>query len=362
MIELHDDSLAFSFPEVHERARCRIESQRTLRIPDDDRSYPLPPGLGRFPLRHVDDFATRVPAPWIAHGGVMLPMYQAEAMWLNFSSLVGPGPGAKASGTPWDGLEDGFPYPFAVKVSTGKINAVTGEAWENGLHRDPQDYLVVPKQPWIDGYCVEKGVIRQFVAMPLGSGYSAEEQITGAAEHGGVQIIAYPMKREAYERRREAWRKSQADFVFAREVACAPPSMRLSLALPDMGLAPGGRMRQEIYDDPYRLDEWDTRHASRCFVHLSNALVWRAITGENPPTTPPTSREYTRAGLPWFEYYAADLAALGGSGILAKLKSVVTLGKEKGDVPLPENEPVSPTNIVQLRSGLSPEQVREGSF
>ena len=100
----------------------------------------------------------------------------------------------------WYGYGGGFSYPIAVKIATGKINAVTGEEWEDGLHRDPQDYVVLPEQPWLDGYCVEKGVIRQFVAMPLGSGYSAEEQITGAAEHGGVQIIAYPMKVEAYER------------------------------------------------------------------------------------------------------------------------------------------------------------------
>ena len=58
---------------------------------------------------------------------------------------------------------------------------------------------MLPKQPWLDGYCVEKGVIRQFVAMPLGEGYTVEEQLTGAAQHGGLQIVAYPMKRERYE-------------------------------------------------------------------------------------------------------------------------------------------------------------------
>jgi hypothetical protein len=31
--------------------------------------------------------------------------------------------------------------------------------------------VVLPEQPWLDGYCVEKGYIRQFVAMPLGEGY-----------------------------------------------------------------------------------------------------------------------------------------------------------------------------------------------
>jgi len=80
MIELRDDSLVFSFPEVHPKARLTIGFQRTLRIPDDVKDYFLPPGLGQFPIRHVDDFAGRVPRGWLEHGGVMLPMHQAEAM------------------------------------------------------------------------------------------------------------------------------------------------------------------------------------------------------------------------------------------------------------------------------------------
>ena len=39
----------------------------------------------------------------------------------------------------------------------------------------------------LDGYCVGKGISRQFVAMPLGEGYTAKEQLSGAAEHGGLQ-------------------------------------------------------------------------------------------------------------------------------------------------------------------------------
>lgn len=342
MIELGDDRLVFSFPEVHADAEFAIDFQRTLRIPDDGSDYSLPPGLGRFPVRHVDDFAREVPRRWLDHGGVMLPMYQSEAMWLNFSPGEAP-----------------FSYPFAVKIATGKIDAVTGKTWVDGLHRG-QDYVVIPEQPWLDGYCVEKGLIRQFVAMPLGSGYSAEEQITGEAEHGGIQVIAYPMKREAYERRRREWERTPKrahleDAVYRLAEPLASTSH-------DMGLAPGGRMRQEIYDDPYDFDEWDTANASRCFVHIANSLVWRAITGSNPPTTPPTAKEYTNAGLPWFEYYAENLDALAGTPALAGLKSVAELGTEKGDAPLPENEPVTPEHIVHLRRELAPGQVREGRF
>jgi hypothetical protein len=77
MIELKRDALVFSFPEVHTDARCRIDFQRTLRIPDDNRYYPLPPGMGRFPVQHVDDFKAHLPEDWISHGGVFLPMYQS---------------------------------------------------------------------------------------------------------------------------------------------------------------------------------------------------------------------------------------------------------------------------------------------
>src|SRR5213079_3168726 len=82
----------------------KIEFQRTLRIPDDGKIYPLPAGFGRFPIRHVDDYKDTVPAPWIERGGVLMPMYQSEALWIRFSTC----------------------YPFAVKVAAGKINAVTG--------------------------------------------------------------------------------------------------------------------------------------------------------------------------------------------------------------------------------------------
>ncbi len=43
-------------------------------------------------------------------------------------------------------------------------------------------------------------------------------------------------------------------------------------------------MRQEIYEDPFDLNDWEIDQKSRCFVHIANSLVWRAITGEAPPT------------------------------------------------------------------------------
>jgi len=349
MIELQNDTLVLSFPEVHPDARLRISFQRTLRIPDDGSSYPLPPSIGAFPIRHVDDFASRVPGRWLERGGVMLPMFQAEAMWLDFGSDTVP--------------RHGVAYPFAIKIAAGKINAASGEDWREGLHRRPQDYLVAPEQPWLDGYCVEKGFINQFVAMPLGSGYSAEEQLTGQAEHGGVQIAVYPMKRAVFERR-----FPERDLLASRSprMSAAPPAPCAAAPVDcmdaDMGLAAGGRMRQEIYDDPFEFSDWDTGTRSRCFVHLCNSLVWQSITGAVPPHPAPTAAAYARAGLPWFEYYSEGSTAVDGSRRLAGVKTVAQLAKEKGDMALPENQSVTPQNIHLLRAGLKGGQVREGGF
>ena len=128
----------------------------------------------------------------------------------------------------------------------------------------------------------------------------------------------------------------------------------------EMGLAPGGMMKQEIYEDPYPFDEWDLEHSSRCFLHIANSLVWQAITDQAPPTTPPTAEQYSRSGLPWFDYYD-DALALEGSKQLAKLKSVLQMGKEKGDVPLPENESVDVDRVIQI-SPRKKNRVRQGEW
>ena len=79
-----------------------LNFQRTLRIPDDGRTYPLPPGLGTFPICRVEDYRNSVPESWLEHGGVFIPMYQREALWIRFNARH------------WK--------PNAVKVAVGKIN------------------------------------------------------------------------------------------------------------------------------------------------------------------------------------------------------------------------------------------------
>lgn len=343
MVELNasGDSLLFRFPMVHPGAVLRVKFKRTLRIPDDGRRHVLPPGIGNFPMRLLDDFPSRLPDAWQRNGGVMLPMYRSEALWIQFGSVM------------VDGREQ---YPFAVKVSTGKVNALSGRPMCKGLNIDPQDYAVVPEQPWLDGYCVEKGTIRQFVAMPPGDGYSAEEQLTGRADFGGLQLLVYPMKRKAFEHR----------FPKPEPVASGKPGefqydLGVPLpcsSVPSMGMSPGGRMRQDVYRDPYEPDEWELEHYSHCFVHLADSEAWREITGKQPPYPPMTAAEYARHGLPWFDYYAEEgRQAVDGSPALAGLKSVKEVGMAKGKEPLPENESVD--QVLVRNVGRCARMVRE---
>jgi len=185
MLELRSNQLVFSFPEVHPDARLTVTLHRTFRIPDDGQKYPLPPSCGFFPVRHVDDFKDKVPQKWVGRGGVMVPLYQSEAMWLAFDPQ-------------YSNLHMHH-YAFAIKVATGKVSAITGKKWSKKLKDG--DYMVSPGQPWLDGYVVEDGTIRQFVAAPLGLGVTVEEQITGKAEFGGLQIEVVPMDPEKFEKR-----------------------------------------------------------------------------------------------------------------------------------------------------------------
>jgi len=85
--------------------------------------------------------------------------------------------------------------PKACKIAIGKVNAITGKPWNQKIVKgEQQDYVVIPDQPWLDGINAGDGIIKQFVAMPLGGGYTVEAQVTGKEDTGGMQIIVYNSK------------------------------------------------------------------------------------------------------------------------------------------------------------------------
>ncbi|MFJ8545248.1 hypothetical protein ACIRFH_25140 [Streptomyces sp. NPDC093586] len=313
---------------------------RTLRLPETG-THPLPPGLGEFPVRRIADHADAVPEAWRARGGVMLPVYLREAMWLSFA---------------------GTREPAALQVGVGKVCAVSGRPWSDRLTRDPQNYVVLPRQPWLDGVNSGTGTVRQFVAVPLGTGATVEGQVTGEEVWGGVQLQVFPLNdrelarwREEERRRAEALRdrgiRRRGALGAAMPMAApapgaapAPSGGARARSAPAMGLGVGGSMRQEVYRDERPLADWAERPAGRVFVHLVTPPQWRRITGEAPPPSPVDRAAYTRAGLPWYDYYDQDAHDLAPTEPLQDVKPV---GDWTGDDHEPWQQP-APQQIQPL--------------
>lgn len=360
-MKIEHNNLVVDLSSVHPKAKASLNFQRTLRLPDDDKTYPLPPGLGNFPLATVDEYKDRVPAEWLERGGVFLPMFQAEAMWIMFHGEYDE--------------ERGTTYPMAIRIAAGMRSAVTGEAWTTGLQA--KDYVTIPEQPWLDGFCVKKGEIRQFVAAPLGQGFTVEAQLTGKEEFGGLQIEVYAMKRSVYEAKFPVIPEDQRGgggggggmlYACSAFESMGPSPMR-SVKAASMGLGAGGKMKQQIHEDPHGLDAWDTDHKERVFVHLCNSLAYKVITGKDSPNPPPSASDYTRRGYPWFDHYREDLKSLEGTPLLANLTTLTELGFQKGIQLLPaEQAPViTPGQVKDLspkneKAALDPGAIRDGKW
>ena len=173
---IRNGNLSFS------RSRLNISFKRTIRVPDDGKSYPLPPSLGEFKLEQVN-------------GEYAFPMHQSEAMWMAFNA---------------------HECNVALKIGIGDINAITGEKWDEGvLKQDPQNYVVMPGQFWLDGIKVAsksenknmmEDLVRQFVAMPLNSDATIEQQLKKLGKldkvQGGLRFevfTGYHMKFDTYD-------------------------------------------------------------------------------------------------------------------------------------------------------------------
>ncbi|HEV2045850.1 MAG TPA: tetratricopeptide repeat protein [Chthoniobacterales bacterium] len=306
-----------------------VTFRRTLRVPEDGKDYPLPPGFkDPYPIFRVQDYADKVPRHWLEEGGFFIPMHQREAMFLEFS------------GFKW--------HPAAAKIAVGNINAVTGEEFTNTIRPHKQDYIVIPDQKWLDGINSLNGRVKQFIAMPLGKGYTVEEQVTDEARFGGIQIGVYDAREgqfsdedpQAVERRmkelaaRETARKQREEFqkrVQRGDIRFMPAAPREHRPEDDieMGIAAGGSIRQQIFEDQYGYQTWDQETLVGLTIRIVDTATFKRITGRDAPPTPVSAEHYTKAGLPWF-HYVEHAPALAPSGILARIRGVRQIDRLKG--------------------------------
>jgi len=402
-------SLAVHQDQLHFGRHTRISFNRTLRIPEDGREYPLPAGFGRLPILRVEDHAERVPEQWLEQGGFIIPLYQREALFLSFA------------GVKW--------RPTIGKVSVGRVNAISGKEHDLKIRSHRQDYVVIPDQHWLDGINSGDGLVRQFVAMPLGKGYTIEAQVTDEEKYGGFQLAIFDPRCGRFPERdpdqtkaaatalaKRARRSAQeellkrlpaasvkviravqekhyrdaakslslnADELF-RQIASfrlhfekvlgkggfddlipkehlqdeglthaaqfAPRSWRRSEAQLEMGIAAGGTIRQQILEDTYGAESWDEAAFRDIVIHIVNSQVYQQITGREAPPSPISAEQYKRCKIPWYSDYKEKAPSLSPVAIFKRILSVGRIDNTRG-IAKGENRPkreIQPEEIVRI--------------
>ncbi|RYP25732.1 hypothetical protein DL768_011427 [Monosporascus sp. mg162] len=360
-----------------------ISFQRTIRVPDNVEASFLPPGLGCFPLYKVQDYASRLPPELASKGGVFLPMHQKEAMWIRLSSTT----------------------PFMIKIYCGGVNAVSGEHHSEDLStkfrrlklnmdkESIQDYIVTPEQLWVDGIATEPGIVRQFVAMPMGQGYTVEAQLTGKETNGGLQFEITP----SFIKEIGSTPRAENDFSVniktltgktlpvpcnlmelvldlkshIHDIEGIPPDeqrltwkgkvlengigdvlhlvLRISggAAGPglgrEMGIAAGGKIKQTIARDRHDPRIWEDQVTLTIPVHILNSTAFHAVTGHTPPPCPIDASTYAEANLPFFDLYEEPSSVAGD---FEALKSVNEIEQDRGLAE--ESEPSVKPRLVKL--------------
>ena len=277
--------------------------------------YPLPPGLGRFPILRVEDFVDCMPQLWRDVGGVFIPMYQREALWISFSAAS------------WKPMQS----PCRSVVSTpSRENPTTP-----GCIRNRRIISCAQTSP---GWMASTPGLAQSASLSR----CRLEQVT-------------PLN-HSWERRRLAAFKSQSlspsqeDFLISHRLSTRGPVPMSRLQATDltMGLGAGGSIRQKIYRDPYGVETWEPQPQARICVHIVNSLQFERITGSKPPATPIDAKSYSESSLPWFDLYDETLDAVSPPSSLATAGTVAERDAELGTTCNDDSFEVPDSKILKL--------------
>eukprot|EP01124_Arcella_intermedia_P034334 TRINITY_DN8494_c0_g2_i1.p1 TRINITY_DN8494_c0_g2~~TRINITY_DN8494_c0_g2_i1.p1 ORF type:complete len:144 (-),score=68.40 TRINITY_DN8494_c0_g2_i1:78-458(-) len=89
-------------------------------------------------------------------------------------------------------------------------------------------------------------------------------------------------------------------------------------------------MKQKIYkDDPKNKKRYNVKKGVKCFVHIANGTMWKAITMLEMPPSPVSPKTYKTYGYPWFKIYDDELVDIEKSKALEGVKSGEQIEKEK---------------------------------
>lgn len=92
----------------------------------------------------------------------------------------------------------------------------------------------------------------------------------------------------------------------------------------EMGVAPGGLIKQCILSDTAPASIWEATRTICFNVQILSSEVFAEVTGMDPPKTPITAKDYAEKGLPFYKLYNETSTVKGN---FDGIKSVTTLDK-----------------------------------
>ncbi len=313
----------FRFPHLADNAVVGVLFWPLLRSPDVGAPRqnllpwapgPTPPGVGPMAIVPVDRHADMLPATVLRRSGVILPMWQSEALSIRFACHADT-------------------MPFAVTIEAGGINLVSGKPARAGLHRDPQDYCAFPNMRGIDWVRTGPDTIRQLVASPIGEDLSAEDQLDRSAASGGVLISVTPLTREAFA----AWAKNPPEEPFADELA-------------NLGSKARSFSAGWIEADGRPLGDYDTARTLSVGVTILDAVSWFHAAKRLPKRWPPLMTRYEHR-QPWIDLYQTDLQHLADNYREEFLSEIVDLMALETGLVDDTIDDVAPSNLRWMETG-----------
>jgi hypothetical protein len=203
MVDVKDTELVFAFPDVNKDATLRVHFARV-----DSPTEPI--GIGGSASEGVR---------LVAAVGRIIMYFQ---------------PGVTRT--------RGIRYPFAIIVSVGGRNAITGrDEVAAALDRSPQNYVSTPPQGGIDGY-FQDGQVHPF---------RVPESRAGEMR---LDLKVFPMKKAAVE------------YYERRMGQCGYDGPKIS----QLTLAHGGECECEpLYEDLCGFGDWDREHDERAVIWIA---------------------------------------------------------------------------------------------
>lgn len=286
-VVLPEEYLEVRASSVHMEAFAGVRLQRALRLPKGTPPYNSVRSDSFHIPRTINEHCNDPGLDWFMRSGeYVICTHSSESVTLEFLSP--------------------FAYPFAVVVSIGGLDALTGGEQIGTLSRTPQNYITLPCQNWLDAWLAPSGGTYDFTAPDPGLPDSDGLYRPFEDERDRITLGFIPMKAEAFSRYCK-----EVDNNAGRPVYGADDFAERFVETYLLS----GRMRYEqekgdtwdagvVHPDPFDPDDWDATATQEVAVTLVRPSVWSTLMKEAVGEALFNRDVYDEAGVPWFEEYA----------------------------------------------------------